>query len=63
MSRVLNMPVLHRDWHKTTHHTRVTRVKNIARLERVQCKWILKIHGILNILSPEYAKVSNLSGT
>ena len=39
-----------------------TRVVNMTRLQKAQCKFILKIHGILNLLNSEYAEVPNLSG-
>ena len=39
-----------------------TRAANMTRLLKVQCKFILKIHGILNLMNSEYAEVPNLSG-
>ena len=39
-----------------------TRVVNMTRLQKAQCKFILKTHGILNLLNSEYAEVPNLSG-
>ena len=33
------------------------RVKNMPRLHRFLCRLYLKIHGILNVLNSEYAKI------
>ena len=49
--QILNMLGLEYTW-----------VVNIARLHKVLCKLHFKIHGILNALSSEYAKVLNVSG-
>ena len=39
-----------------------TRVVNMSRLHRVLCNCILKIQGILNVLSSEYPKALNVLG-